>query len=73
VGRLGIAHQIVEELHQPGESQGVLTVTDVRVGSDPETVIQDVAKKEGVDLIILGTTIHPGSERVFKGTPDKDI
>lgn len=65
--RLGIAHQIVEELRQLGESQGVLTVTDVRIGPDPETVIEDVVKKERIDLIILGTAIRPGSDRLFLG------
>ncbi len=65
--RLGIAHQIVEELRQLGESRGVLTVADVRVGPDPETVIMDVVNKERIDLIILGTAIRPGSDRLFLG------
>jgi nucleotide-binding universal stress UspA family protein len=65
--RLGIAHQIVEELRQLGESREVLTVADVRVGPDPETVIMDVVNKERIDLIILGTAIRPGSDRLFLG------
>lgn len=65
--QLGIAHQIVEELRQLGESLGVLTVTAVRVGPDPETVILDVSRKDRVDLIILGTSLRPGSDRLFLG------
>ncbi|MGQ0792661.1 MAG: cation:proton antiporter domain-containing protein [Deltaproteobacteria bacterium] len=65
--RLGIAHQIVEELRQLGESRGVVTLTDVRVGTEPESVISDVALKEKIDLIILGTAIRPGAERLFLG------
>jgi len=65
--QLGIAHQIVEELRQLGESLGVLTATAVRVGPDPETVILDVSNKERVDLIILGTSLRPGSDRLFLG------
>ncbi|MGE5445542.1 MAG: cation:proton antiporter [Ignavibacteriales bacterium] len=65
--QLGIAHQIVEELRQLGESLGVLTATAVRVGLDPETVILDVSNKERVDLIILGTGLRPGSDRLFLG------
>ncbi|SRR5579884_604240 len=65
--QLSIAHQIVEELRQLGESLGVLTATAVRVGSDPETVILDVSNKERVDLIILGTGLRPGSDRLFLG------
>lgn len=64
---LGIAHQIVEELREVGELQGVLTVADVRTGPNPETVILDVASKERMDLIILGTDIRPGSDRLFLG------
>jgi len=45
----------------------VVTLTDVRVGRDPETVILDVVTKERVDLIILGTDIRPGSDRLFLG------
>lgn len=65
--RLGIAHQIVEELRKLGELNSVITLTDVRVGRDPETVILDVVTKERVDLIILGTAIRPGSDRLFLG------
>ncbi|HEX3035744.1 MAG TPA: cation:proton antiporter [Thermodesulfobacteriota bacterium] len=65
--QLGIAHHIVEELREIGKLQGVLTVTDVRAGSDAETVILDVASKERIDLIILGTGIRPGSDRLFLG------
>ena len=67
VRSLGIAHQVVEELRELGELHGVVTLTDVRVGRDPETVILDVVTKERVDLIILGTDIRPGSDRLFLG------
>lgn len=65
--RLGIGHQIVEEIRQLGESMGVLTAADVRVGPDPETVIMEVVTKERIDLIILGTALRPGSDRLFLG------
>lgn len=65
--QLGIAHQIVEELRQLGESLGVPTATTVRVGPDPGPVILDVSKKERVDLVILGTGLRSGSDRLFLG------
>jgi Kef-type K+ transport system membrane component KefB/nucleotide-binding universal stress UspA family protein len=65
--RLGIAHQIVEEPRKLGELNNVITLTDVRVGRDLETVILDVVTKERIDLIILGTAIRPGSDRLFLG------
>lgn len=65
--RLGIGHQIVEEVRQLGEALGVKTLVDVRVGTDPETVILDIAKKKNVDLIILGTDLRAGSDKLFFG------
>ncbi len=65
--RLGIGHQIVEELRQMGEALDVRTEADVRLGVDPETVIVDVAKRLHKDLVLVGTDVRPGSERLFLG------
>jgi nucleotide-binding universal stress UspA family protein len=39
----------------------------VKVGRDPESVILDVAKKDSIDLIILGTDLRIGTQRLFLG------
>jgi len=65
--QLGAAKQIVEEVRKLGESEGVETDAVVRVGRDPEQVILDLARDEGIDLIILGTDLRPGSQRLFLG------
>lgn len=64
---LDIGHQIVNETRQLGESLGVTTVSTVRVGADREATILDVADKGNMDLILLGTSIRAGSERLFFG------
>lgn len=65
--QLEIGHQIVNEVRELGESFDVWTTSTVRVGPDPETVILDIAEKNQIDLIVLGTAIRPGSDRLFLG------
>lgn len=62
-----IAHQSVELLREMGESQGVITLTEVRVGSAPEKIILNIAEHHQIDLIILGTSIRAGSDRLYLG------
>lgn len=58
---------MVQKLTDLGEAQGVRTVGEVREGANAEDVILDLARNEGIDLIVLGTDIRPGSERLFLG------
>lgn len=60
-------HQIVDELVELGTAQGARTRGAVQVGSDVEGVILDTALREQIDLIILGTDVRPGSDRLFLG------
>lgn len=64
---LAIAHAIVDELRELGESKGARIDAEVRFGRDPETVILNVAKKGGVGLIIIGTDVRIGSAKLFLG------
>lgn len=65
--QLGVARALVDELCKVGETQGVRTRAEVRVGASPETVILDVAERHGVDLVVVGTDLRPASDRVFLG------
>lgn len=65
--QMGAAKQIVEELKKLGDDDGVDTDAVVRVGRDAEQVILDYARDEGIDLILLGTDLRPGSQRLFLG------
>lgn len=62
-----IAHQIIDELRAMGKTLGVQTLAHIEVGSDPETVILNIARQARIDLIILGTGIRPGSDRLYLG------
>ncbi len=63
-----ISHQIVDELGTMGHSLGVQTYTAVHPGQDPETVILDMARNTNIDLIILGSNVRAGSERLYLGS-----
>lgn len=65
--RLTFAHQTVEELKKLGESLKVNTFTEIEIGQDPDTVILKMSKENNFDLIILGTDIRPGSDKLYLG------
>lgn len=65
--QLGSARGIVDELAALGTAQKVRTLTDVRIGRNPDALILQAAREKEVDLIILGTDIRPGSSRLFLG------
>ena len=61
------AEEIVDELRVLGEAHGVRAEAQVRVGTEPENVILEVAESEGADLIILGTSVYAATKRVYLG------
>ncbi|HUF11545.1 MAG TPA: cation:proton antiporter [Longimicrobiales bacterium] len=61
------AHQIVSELRDMGEAQGIRTLPLVRVGEEPDEVILQIAREAAAGLIVLGTDVRPGSDRLFLG------
>jgi Kef-type K+ transport system membrane component KefB/nucleotide-binding universal stress UspA family protein len=65
--QLEVGQQIVANLRELGEMQGVETSSDVQVGTDPVAIILQVARHYNMDLIILGTDVRPGSSRLFLG------
>lgn len=65
--QLGNAYQIVQTLRKLAAVNEVRAHTEVRVASSPDAAIVEVAEQLGHDLIILGTDVHPGSERLFLG------
>ncbi len=65
--QLAIGWHMVEELRQRAEAREVRADTEVRLGPDPETMIMAVAREKEADLIILGTDVRPGTDRLFLG------
>lgn len=61
------ARNSTEKLRELGALQGVDSTAQVLVGSAPETVILEAARQRNIDLIILGTGIRAGSDRLYLG------
>jgi nucleotide-binding universal stress UspA family protein len=61
------ANQIVAELRDMGEAHGVRTLAMVRAGREPDQIILEVAQESSAGLVVLGTDVRPGSERLFLG------
>ena len=61
------AQEIVNELKAIGESLSVNTYTKVEIGLNPESVIVEVAEKNNFDLVIIGSDVRPGSDKLFLG------
>ncbi len=58
--------QIAESLAERGRAQGAGARAILEVGT-PEEVILAIAVREGVDLIVMGTDVKPGPDRLFLG------
>jgi Kef-type K+ transport system membrane component KefB len=65
--QLGIAHQIVGELREMGESLGIHTAGEVRHGGNVADVILKIAREENIDLIVMGTNVRAGSDHLYIG------
>jgi nucleotide-binding universal stress UspA family protein len=65
--RFTFAHQTVAELKKLGESLNVNTFTEIEVGEEPDAVILKMASEKNFDLIILGTDIRPGADKLYMG------
>ena len=64
---LEVGQQMVAELQELGQARGVETRKLIQVGVDPVPVILNAAREYNIDLIILGTDLRPGSQRLFLG------
>ncbi|MGH8926784.1 MAG: cation:proton antiporter [Acidimicrobiia bacterium] len=65
--RLEIGHQIAADLRALGESYGIATESEVRMGPDPEEAILDTARRVDADLVVLGTSVRAASQRLYLG------
>lgn len=59
--------QIVDELVERGRLLRAQTRGAVEVGTSVEAAILETARREDIDLILLGTDVRPGSDRLFLG------
>jgi Kef-type K+ transport system membrane component KefB/nucleotide-binding universal stress UspA family protein len=71
--RQRFADETVQELKRLGIAYGVKTEAMVREGQSPEQVITEIAQANNIDLIIVGTNIRPGSNRLYLGPRVENI
>lgn len=67
------AHDSVNELKRLGDAFGVKTETMVEHGKSPEDKIHEIATENDIDLIIVGTNIRPGTNRLYLGPRVENI
>ncbi len=65
--QMTIAEHGADDLRELGEIQGVTTSAEVRGHRSPDQTIIDRARELGADLIVLGTSVSVGSDRLYLG------
>ncbi|MFW6348704.1 MAG: universal stress protein, partial [Cyclonatronaceae bacterium] len=62
-----MSRQFVDGIKKIGDSYGIETQAMVEIGKEVETTISEIAKNNKIDLIVIGTSVRPGSARLFIG------
>ncbi|AFH50506.1 Kef-type K+ transport system, membrane component [Ignavibacterium album JCM 16511] len=61
------AKAILDSIKEIGESFQIRTFTRIEVGESPENVILRAANEYEFDLVVIGTEIKPGTEKLYLG------
>ncbi len=64
---------IIEEYKKLGEALKVRTQTLLKKADSPEQGILSIAKQNNTDLIIVGTNVRPGTDRLYLGSRVENI
>lgn len=62
-----MSRQFVEDIKKIGDSYDIETQAMVEMSAQVEASISRVAKDNSIDLIVIGTSVRPGSARLFIG------
>lgn len=73
MNRQQFAEDAVGELKKLGDAFGVKTEAMVRTGTSPEEKIKEIASENRIDLIVVGTNIRPGTNRLYLGPRVENI
>lgn len=65
--RKAISENIVSELEELGHSLGVSTHGRSIIAESPEAGIIEEARRESIELIVMGTDVRPGGDGLFLG------
>lgn len=68
-----IGKSILKEYDKLADALNVNAKTILKEGKNTEQAILDIAKENDVNLIIIGTNIHPGSDRLYLGRRVENI
>lgn len=71
--RKQFSRDMISELEKLGEAFGVNTEGVVKIGENPEEVITEMVEKNDMDLVIVGTNLKPGSDRLYLGPRVENI
>lgn len=72
-GRKSFSRDIVTELEMLGKAYGVKTEGVVKEGENPEEVITQMVDANDMDLVIVGTNLKPGTDRLYLGPRVENI
>ncbi|MDZ7756463.1 universal stress protein [Rhodohalobacter sp.] len=67
------ANESVNELKRLGDAFDVKTEAMVQKGKNIEDKITEIAKENMIDLIVVGTNIRPGTNRLYLGPRVENI
>lgn len=73
INKTRFAREIVRDLKNLGEAFGVKTEKMVVEGESPQKVITEITETNDIDLIVIGTSVRPGSERLYLGPRVENI
>ena len=73
VQRFDLAHQIVSEIRDRGDSLGIVASTMVEMGPEVDRAILEAAIRIDADLIVLGTSARTGTTRLYLGSRVEQI
>lgn len=71
--KMSYAKDMLSELEELGKAYDVNTEGVAKTGDSPEQVITDLVDANGMDLVIVGTNLKPGSERLYLGPRVENI
>jgi Kef-type K+ transport system membrane component KefB/nucleotide-binding universal stress UspA family protein len=71
--RRAFSREMVGELKELGRAFGVNTEGVVEEGENPEEVITKMVEENDMDLVIVGTNLKPGTDRLYLGPRVENI
>ena len=65
--QLVFGREVLEELENFASAHNLKAKSEIRVGPDPESVILETLVRYNIDLLVLGTRVRVGGEKLYLG------